>query len=110
MDYWRSSLKNNRVNKFIYWIYFKVLIQLMVLKSKKRKLWNLLIDNNYRYLLLYNIKILKIKSIKKGQSHICPIHTRVINNHIIQHNYTPEYTCSEENTVTNVDPGCCNKF
>ncbi len=42
--------------------------------------------------------------------HVCPIHTRVINNHIIQHNYTPEYTCSEENTVTNVDPGCCNKF
>lgn len=42
--------------------------------------------------------------------HVCPIHTRVINNHIVQHNYRPEYTCSEENVVTNVDPGCCNKF
>ena len=38
--------------------------------------------------------------------HVCPIHTRVINNHIIEHTYRPEYTCSEENTVTNIDPGC----
>jgi hypothetical protein len=38
--------------------------------------------------------------------HVCPIHTRIINNHIIEHNYRPEYTCSEENTVTNIDPGC----
>ena len=37
---------------------------------------------------------------------ICPIHTRVINNHIIEHTYRPEYSCSEENTVTNIDPGC----
>ncbi len=38
--------------------------------------------------------------------HICPIHTKIINNHIIEHTYRPEYTCSEENTVTNIDPGC----
>lgn len=38
--------------------------------------------------------------------HVCPIHTRVINNHIIEHTYRPEYTCSEENTITNIDPGC----
>ena len=38
--------------------------------------------------------------------HVCPIHTRIINNHIIEHTYRPEYTCSEENTVTNIDPGC----
>ncbi len=38
--------------------------------------------------------------------HICPIHTRIINNHIIEHTYRPEYTCSVENTVTNIDPGC----
>lgn len=38
--------------------------------------------------------------------HVCPIHTRIINNHIIEHNYRPEYTCSEENVVTNIDPGC----
>lgn len=41
--------------------------------------------------------------------HVCPIHTRVINNHIIEHTYRPEYSCSEENTVTNVDPGCCGQ-
>ncbi len=39
--------------------------------------------------------------------HICPIHTKIINNHIYEHTYTPEYTCSEENIVTNIDPGCC---
>lgn len=42
----------------------------------------------------------------KWQGHVCPIHTRVINNHIIEHTYRPEYTCSEENTITNIDPGC----
>ena len=39
--------------------------------------------------------------------HICPIHTTVVNNHIYEHTYRPEYTYSEENTVTNIDPGCC---
>jgi len=42
--------------------------------------------------------------------HICPIHTTVVNNHIYEHTYTPEYTYSEENTVTNIDPGCCGNF
>ena len=42
--------------------------------------------------------------------HICPIHTRVINNHIYKHTYMPEYTCSEENVCTNVEDSCCNKF
>ncbi len=41
--------------------------------------------------------------------HICPIHTRVVNNHIYKHTYMPEYTCSEENVCTNIDD-CCNKF
>lgn len=40
--------------------------------------------------------------------HICPINTKIINNHIIEHTYRPEYTCEEENIVTNIDPGCCN--
>lgn len=39
--------------------------------------------------------------------HICPIHTHVINRHIYNHTYTPQYTCSEENQVVNNDPGCC---
>lgn len=37
--------------------------------------------------------------------HICPIHTTIVNNHIIEHTYRPEYTCSEENTYTNIDNG-----
>ena len=39
--------------------------------------------------------------------HICPIHTHVINRHIYNHTYTPQFTCSEENQVVNNDPGCC---
>lgn len=41
--------------------------------------------------------------------HICPIHTKVINNHIYRHTYDPAYSCSEENVITNLDQGsCCN--
>lgn len=43
-------------------------------------------------------------------NHVCPIHTHVINKHIYNHTYTPQYTCSEENQVINNDPGCCAKF
>ena len=42
--------------------------------------------------------------------HVCPIHTHVVNRHIYNHTYTPEYTCSEENQVVNNDPGCCGGF
>ena len=43
--------------------------------------------------------------------HICPIHTHVINKHIYKHTYTPEYSCSEENQVINLDcPGNTNQF
>lgn len=41
--------------------------------------------------------------------HVCPIHTRVINHHVYRHFYQPRYTCSEENTVSNIQCGsCCN--
>lgn len=43
--------------------------------------------------------------------HICPINTRIINNHIYKHVYRPQYTCSEEDVVTNLDEcGCQNNF
>ena len=42
--------------------------------------------------------------------HVCPIHTRVVNNHIYKHTYVPEYTCSEENICTNYEECSCNKF
>ena len=45
----------------------------------------------------------------KGQGHVCPINTKIINNHIYRHTYQPRYTCSEENVVSNVQCGsCCN--
>jgi len=42
--------------------------------------------------------------------HVCPINTRVINNHIYRHTYQPRYTCSEENVVSNVQCGSCCQF
>ena len=41
--------------------------------------------------------------------HICPMNTKIINNHIFRHTYEPRYTCCEENTCTNIQCGsCCN--
>ena len=42
--------------------------------------------------------------------HVCPINTRIINHHIYKHTYSPCYTCSEENVVSNINEGCCSKF
>ncbi|CCY94135.1 unknown [Firmicutes bacterium CAG:884] len=42
--------------------------------------------------------------------HICPIHTHVVNKHIYNHTYRPEYTCSEENVVVNNDCNKCSGF
>ena len=41
--------------------------------------------------------------------HICPMNTRIINNHVYRHTYQPRYTCCEENVVTQEQCGsCCN--
>lgn len=45
-----------------------------------------------------------------GQGHVCPINTRIINNHIYKHTYQPRYTCTEENVVTNQQCGSCCQF
>lgn len=42
--------------------------------------------------------------------HVCPIHTHVINRHIYNHTYTPQYTCSEEEQIINNDNGNCCQF
>ena len=42
--------------------------------------------------------------------HTCPIHTRVVNNHVCKHTYRPVYTCSEENVVSHVQCGSCCQF
>lgn len=39
--------------------------------------------------------------------HICPMHTHVINRHIYNHTYTPQFTCSEETQIINNDCGKC---
>ena len=41
--------------------------------------------------------------------HVCPIRTKIINHHVYRHTYRPEYSCCEENVVSNIDTGsCCN--
>lgn len=42
--------------------------------------------------------------------HVCPVHTRIINNHMYKHTYVPEYTCSEENVCTTINDNCSNNF
>ena len=42
--------------------------------------------------------------------HVCPIHTHVINRHVYKHTYSPQFTCSEENQVVNLDCGKCSQF
>jgi hypothetical protein len=39
--------------------------------------------------------------------HVCPVNTKIINHHIIEHVYSPHYTCCEEDVVTNLDQGHC---
>ena len=42
--------------------------------------------------------------------HVCPIRTRIINHHVYRHTYRPEYSCREENVVSNVQCGSCCDF
>ena len=42
--------------------------------------------------------------------HVCPINTRIINNHIYRHTYQPRYTCCEENVVHEQQCGSCCQF
>ena len=42
--------------------------------------------------------------------HCCPIHTHIVNKHIYNHTYTPQFTCDEENVIINNDCGGCSKF
>ena len=48
------------------------------------------------------------KEICHEVKHVCPIHTHIINKHIYNHTYTPEYSCSEENQIINNDLGSCS--
>ena len=48
------------------------------------------------------------KNIVHEVEHICPINTKIINNHIYKHVYKPQYSCTEEDVVTNIDD-CCGQ-
>ena len=51
------------------------------------------------------------KDIVHEVEHICPINTKIINNHIFKHVYIPQYSCCEEDVYTNVDEcGCMSNF
>lgn len=39
--------------------------------------------------------------------HIIPVNTRIINHHIYRHTYQPMYTCTMEDTVSNVYDNKC---
>lgn len=39
--------------------------------------------------------------------HTCRVHTTVVNHHVYKHTYRPEFTCSEQNVVSNVQCGSC---
>ena len=43
-------------------------------------------------------------------NHVCPIRTKIINHHVYRHMYRPEYSCCEENVVSNIDNGSCSCF
>ena len=39
--------------------------------------------------------------------HIIPINTRIVNHHVYRHTYQPMYTCTTEDTVSNVYDNKC---
>ena len=50
------------------------------------------------------------RTIMHEVAHVCPIRTKVINHHVYRHTYRPEYSCCEENVVSNIDNGSCSCF
>ena len=42
--------------------------------------------------------------------HVCPFHTHVVNKHIYNHTYTPQYSVSEEEQVIDNNNGCCGGY
>ena len=42
--------------------------------------------------------------------HVCPIRTRIINNHVYRHTYRPSYSCCSQDTVSNIQCGSCCQY
>ena len=39
--------------------------------------------------------------------HIIPVNTRIVNHHVYRHTYQPMYTCTMEDTVSNIYDNKC---
>ena len=50
------------------------------------------------------------RTIMHEVNHVCPIRTKIINHHVYRHNYRSEYSCCEENVVSNIDNGGCSCY
>lgn len=50
------------------------------------------------------------KDICHEVKHIIPIHTHMIDRHIYNHTYEPQFSCSREEQVVNNDPRRCGQF
>ena len=50
------------------------------------------------------------RTIMHEVNHVCPIRTKIINHHVYRHTYRPEYSCCEENVISNIDNGGCSCF
>lgn len=50
------------------------------------------------------------RTIMHEVNHVCPIKTKIINHHVYRHTYRPEYSCCEENVVSNTYDGGCSCF
>lgn len=68
-------------------------------------------ENLQDVLIIQSVNILKNeKSIKKGQGHVMPINTKIVNRHVYRHTYTPVFSCEECDTCENVYESCPKNF
>ena len=42
--------------------------------------------------------------------HVCPLRTRIINNHVYRHTCRPSYSCCSQDTVSNIQCGSCCQY
>lgn len=50
------------------------------------------------------------KDICHEVKHIIPVHTHMIDRHIYNHTYEPQFTCSHEEQIIDNDPCKCGQF
>lgn len=68
-------------------------------------------DNNFQQPIVEPMQERCVnRTIMHEVAHVCPIRTKIINHHVYRHTYRPEYSCCEENVVSNIDNGGCSCF